>query len=102
MDFESETFLTLFGRTDVLEPSMGLTDPFRTPGVRRLMPVECERLQGFPDGFTEWGMDHQMIDGDLCERHYRQADGTRYRQLGNAVAVPVAEWLGRRIKTYLR
>jgi DNA (cytosine-5)-methyltransferase 1 len=49
-------------------------------GVRRLTPIECERLQGFPDGWT---------DG--------QADSTRYRQLGNAVAVPVVEWIGKRI-----
>lgn len=49
-------------------------------GVRRLTPVECERLQGFPDGWT---------DG--------QSDSARYRQLGNAVAVPVAAWIGRRI-----
>lgn len=49
-------------------------------GVRRLTPLECERLQGFPDKWTEG-----------------QADTQRYRQLGNAVAVPVAEWLGRRI-----
>lgn len=49
-------------------------------GVRRLTPTECERLQGFPDGWT---------DG--------QADTQRYKQLGNAVAVPVAEWIGRRI-----
>ena len=49
-------------------------------GVRRLMPIECERLQGFPDGWT---------DG--------QSDSARYRQLGNAVAVPVVEWIGRRI-----
>lgn len=49
-------------------------------GVRRLTPVECERLQGFPDGWT---------DG--------QADGPRYRQMGNAVSVPVAEWIGRQI-----
>lgn len=49
-------------------------------GVRRLTPVECERLQGFPDGWT---------DG--------QSDTQRYKQLGNAVAVPVAEWIGKRI-----
>jgi site-specific DNA-cytosine methylase len=49
-------------------------------GVRRLTPLEAERLQGFPDGWT---------DG--------QSDSVRYRQLGNAVAVPVIEWLGRRI-----
>lgn len=49
-------------------------------GVRRLTPVECERLQGFPDGWT---------DG--------QADSNRYRQMGNAVTVPVAEWIGHRL-----
>jgi DNA (cytosine-5)-methyltransferase 1 len=46
--------------------------------VRRLTPTECERLQGFPDGWTA-----------------AQADSVRYRQLGNAVAVPVAEWIAR-------
>ena len=50
-------------------------------GVRRLTPVECQRLQGFPDGYT---------DG--------QPDAPRYMQCGNAVTVNVAEWLGRRIK----
>lgn len=49
-------------------------------GVRRLTPVECERLQGFPDNWTA-----------------NQADSTRYRQLGNAVAVPVVEWIARRL-----
>lgn len=49
-------------------------------GVRRLTPVECERLQGFPDNWTEG-----------------QSDTKRYKQLGNAVCVPVAEWIGRRI-----
>lgn len=49
-------------------------------GVRRLTPTECERLQGFPDGWTE-GF----------------ADSTRYKMLGNAVAVPVVEWIGRRV-----
>ena len=44
------------------------------------MPVECERLQGFPDGWTE-GF----------------SDTTRYRMLGNAVAVPVVEWIAQRL-----
>ena len=48
--------------------------------VRRLTPLECERLQGAPDGWTEG-----------------QADSPRYKQLGNSVAVPVFEWVGRRI-----
>lgn len=51
-----------------------------TAAVRRLTPRECERLQGFPDDWTSG-----------------QPDSHRYRQLGNAVAVPVAEWIGRRI-----
>lgn len=51
-----------------------------TSGVRRLTPMECERLQGFPDGWT---------DG--------QPDSARYRQMGNAVAVPVVEWIMRRL-----
>ena len=49
-------------------------------GVRRLTPMECERLQGFPDGHTEG-----------------HSDSARYRMCGNAVAVPCAEWIGRRI-----
>lgn len=49
-------------------------------GVRRLTPTECERLQGFPDGWTS-GF----------------SDSVRYRMLGNAVCVPVAEWIGRRV-----
>jgi DNA (cytosine-5)-methyltransferase 1 len=51
-------------------------------GVRRLSTLECERLQGFPDGWTD-------IPGN--------SDTQRYRQLGNAVAVPVAEWILRRL-----
>lgn len=53
---------------------------------RRLTPLECERLQGFPDGWTEF-----YADGS------RVADGPRYRMMGNAVTVNVAEWIGRRI-----
>lgn len=53
-------------------------------GVRRLTPIECERLQGFPDGWTS-------PDG------LEVADSHRYRMLGNAVSVPVVEWIARRI-----
>jgi DNA (cytosine-5)-methyltransferase 1 len=54
----------------------GNTPMVHTSNVRRLTPTECERLQGFPDGWTEG-----------------QADSHRYKQLGNAVAVPVVEWI---------
>lgn len=50
-------------------------------GVRRLTPLECERLQGFPDGWTD----------------SVKADSARYRMLGNAVAVPVIEWIAKRL-----
>jgi DNA (cytosine-5)-methyltransferase 1 len=53
-------------------------------GIRRLTPAEYERLQGFPDGWTAG-----------------QSDTQRYRQLGNAVAVPVARWIGTRIMEVL-
>lgn len=52
------------------------TTIINTTQVRRLTPLECERLQGFPDGWTEG-----------------QADTHRYKQMGNAVAVPVVEWI---------
>ncbi len=55
-------------------------------GVRRLTPTECERLQGFPDGWTAFGHDGKPI-----------SDSARYRMLGNAVCVPTAEWIARRI-----
>jgi DNA (cytosine-5)-methyltransferase 1 len=55
-------------------------------GVRRLMPVECERLQGLPDHFTA-----------ITYRGKPAADGPRYRALGNTMARPVMAWLGRRI-----
>jgi DNA (cytosine-5)-methyltransferase 1 len=54
--------------------------------VRRLTPRECERLQGFPDDWTRW-----LADGT------EQSDSARYRELGNAVAVPVAGWITPRL-----
>lgn len=55
--------------------------------VRRLTPVECERLQGFPDRYTEipWRKKEQT------------PDGPRYKALGNSMAVPVMRWIGERI-----
>lgn len=61
-------------------------------GVRRLTPLECERLQGFPDGWT-----CLCGKGHLGSKFCKCADSPRYRQLGNAVTVPVAEWIARRI-----
>jgi DNA (cytosine-5)-methyltransferase 1 len=54
--------------------------------VRRLTPVECERLQGFPDNYTNIR--------EKCP------DGARYKALGNSMAVPVMRWIGERINSY--
>lgn len=55
--------------------------------VRRLTPTECERLQGFPDGWT----DVPDFDGKPM------SDAQRYKQLGNSMAVPVMRWIGERM-----
>lgn len=56
--------------------------------VRRLTPKECERLQGFPDNYT-----------DVPYRGKEHApDGARYKALGNSMAVPVMRWIGERIQ----
>jgi DNA (cytosine-5)-methyltransferase 1 len=60
----------------VMQPNMA---------VRRLTPVECERLQGFPDNYTNIKTN--------CP------DGPRYKALGNSMAVPVMKWIGQRIQT---
>jgi DNA (cytosine-5)-methyltransferase 1 len=57
--------------------SVAYSEPMR---VRRLTPTECERLQGFPDGWTD-----------------EQSDTQRYKQMGNAVTVNVIEWIGSRL-----
>lgn len=55
--------------------------------VRRLTPLECERLQGFPDGYTA-----------IPYRGKPAADGPRYKALGNSMAVNVMRWIGERIQ----
>lgn len=59
--------------------------------VRRLTPLECERLQGFPDGHTLIGWKGKPAEE--CP------DGPRYKAIGNSMAVPVMRWIGRRIAT---
>jgi DNA (cytosine-5)-methyltransferase 1 len=58
--------------------------------VRRLTPVECERLQGFPDNHTR--IPWRGKPAEQCP------DGSRYKALGNSMAVPVIRWLGQRIQ----
>jgi DNA (cytosine-5)-methyltransferase 1 len=71
------------------EPGMKQTSYIQQHmAVRRLTPVECERLQGFPDNYTNipW------------RKKDESPDGPRYKALGNSMAVPVMKWIGQRIK----
>lgn len=75
----------------------GLNVPMLSTGeepemvVRRLMPIECERLMGWPD-------DHTRFKAPGVE----QPDSTRYKQIGNGVASPVAQWIGEQIMIFER
>lgn len=88
--------------------------------VRRLTPVECERLQGFPDGWTcmcgvveevlaERGIDESAwrrsrftsLKLDELETRCRCSDSSRYKALGNAVTVDVIHWIARRLRAQL-
>jgi len=78
---------TLRRETHGHEPSI-----LQNMAVRRLTPVECERLQGFPDGYTNipW------------RKKEESPDGPRYKALGNSWAVPVVRWIGRRIQAAIQ
>lgn len=83
------------GYEEELSPTLSAADSGsnRTPTVmqamqvRRLTPTECERLQGFPDSYT-----------NVPHRGKPAADGPRYKSLGNSWAVPCARWIGERIQ----
>ncbi|WP_429497313.1 DNA cytosine methyltransferase [Robbsia andropogonis] len=77
---QAEVSYTLEARSEVQCAQYGMS-------VRRLMPVECERLQGFPDGYTQ-----------VPYRGKQSKDGPRYKAIGNSMAVPVMAWIGRRIQ----
>jgi DNA (cytosine-5)-methyltransferase 1 len=99
-DGESETFVTHSLRADGFDASedgTGRGTPLvpvafdarqsdELTAVRRLTPVECERLQGFPDDYT-----------NVAYRGKPAADGPRYRAIGNSMAVPVVRWILARI-----
>lgn len=79
-DLDNETYVSRPLAASTTTNHMDESQQTYPGGVRRLTPTECERLQGFPDGWTAG-----------------QSDSARYRQLGNAVSVPAIEWIGRRI-----
>ena len=60
--------------------------------VRRLTPLECERLQGYPDNWTNIG---DWVDSK--GKKHKDADSPRYKALGNSIALPFWEWMAARI-----
>ena len=84
--------------TDVAQPLMAGGpvggnqggDFIHATSVRRLTPTECERLQGFPDNFTQIPWRNKAAEN--CP------DGPRYKAMGNSMAVPVMRWIGERIE----
>lgn len=109
------------GGDENVSPTLGSADSGsnRTPvlmqgmAVRRLTPLECERLQGFPDGYTAIPMQKrnrsaetkEMIeyfkrtgqDAAIRAGAHMAPDSPRYKALGNSMAVPVMRWIGERI-----
>jgi DNA (cytosine-5)-methyltransferase 1 len=73
-------------------PAINQPTVMQAMAVRRLTPVECERLQGFPDGYTNipW------------RKAAESPDGPRYKALGNSWAVPVVAWIGQRIQNQIK
>ena len=64
--------------------------------VRRLTPLECTRLQGYPDGWVDIG---DWTD-ERCKKH-KDADSPKYKALGNSIALPFWDWMLRRMARYL-
>jgi DNA (cytosine-5)-methyltransferase 1 len=75
--------------TDLVVQPVNVTQD--TVAVRRLLPVECERLQGFPDDWT-----------NIPWRGKPAPDGPRYKAMGNSMAVPVMRWIGERLDSAAR
>ena len=80
------------GERQGVEREVVAYDIVQSPLVRRLTPIECERLQGFPDNWTNIG---EWIDSK--GKKHKQADAPRYKALGNSIALPFWQWLARRI-----
>lgn len=91
---QSPTLTTTHGG----EPVVHQATPIPTTSiVRRLTPLECERLQGFPDGWTDIG---EWVD-EKGKKH-KSSDAPRYKALGNSIALPFWDWMADRMCRKLR
>ena len=101
VSFTTSNYSDLAGWEKPHYPTLSASPPNETAGVqygiregdtvRRLTPLECERLQGFPDHWTAIGTNSSGVTVE-------QPDTARYKQLGNAIAVPVVNWIIEGIK----
>ena len=88
-----------FSVDEELQPSLTARGPgavCQEYTVRRLTPLECERLQGFPDNWTDIG---EWVDSKGKKR--QSTDSMRYKALGNSIALPFWQWLAERMCKYL-
>ena len=95
--------IDMYNQTQTSEQTMSITgaatDPHHVPCtyaqqsiVRRLTPLECERLQGYPDGWTDIG---EWVDTQ--GKKHKAADAPRYKALGNSIALPFWQWMAERM-----
>lgn len=93
MAFEkAQTLNTMHDAQAVLCQEDSETYPVHSGKVRRLTPLECERLQGFPDGWTDIG---EWVDSKGKKR--KTTDSARYKALGNSIALPPWKWVLKRL-----
>lgn len=93
LDWETENFVAhpLLANANSSHDDSKETYVAHTWGVRRLMPIECERLQGFPDGYTA-----------IRYKGKPAKDSPRYKATGNSMSTNVMEWIGKRIESVER
>ena len=92
----AESYPSKLANKDIVNGCYPAVDGGNGMVVRRLTPLECERLQGYPDGWTDIG---EWTD-EKGKKH-KEADSPRYKALGNSIALPFWEWMLRRMARYL-
>ena len=90
------------GTLDTMHDAQAVAIEYKEPPkktvwiVRRLTPMECERLQGYPDGWTDIG---EWVD--TKGKKHKPADGPRYKALGNSIALPQWVWIAQKMRPYV-
>ena len=95
---EDDVFQTLSSRmgTGGGNTPMVMEDEMEEAIVRRLTPMECERLQGYPDHWTDIG---EWVDSN--GKTHKDSDAPRYKALGNSIALPFWEWMAERMVSHI-